>query len=144
MHHHIPTVRPSVWSCPRRLSPEKLRAARCEFDSLLQMGIFHPSSNQWASPMHLIPKALGEWCPCGDYHRLNLSSMPDRYPIPHIQDFYASLAGCVFFSKVSFGGITNSRHPVTSHYHPLQTHAIWPQKRSPDLPMPNEFCCSWP
>lgn len=26
--------------------------------------------------------------------------MPDRYLVPHIQDFYAHLAGCSVFSKI--------------------------------------------
>ena len=35
-----------------------------------------------------------------DYHSLNKASVPDRYPVPHIQDFLASLRGCMIFSKL--------------------------------------------
>ena len=34
------------------------------------------------------------------YRSLNAQSVPDRYPIPHIQDFTQRLAGRNFFSKI--------------------------------------------
>ena len=39
---------------------------------------------------------------CGDYHRLNDITTPDRYPIPHIQDFASNLACKTIFSKIDF------------------------------------------
>ena len=38
-------------------------------------------------------KASGGWHPCGDYRRLNDVTIPDRYPVPNIQDFSANLTG---------------------------------------------------
>jgi len=55
---------------------------------------------QWACPLHMVPKPNNEWRPCGDYRRLNAVTVPDRYPIPHVQDFAAKLAGTTVFTKI--------------------------------------------
>ena len=64
------------------------------------MGIIRRSNSRWASPLHHVPKASGGWHPCGDYRHLNEVTLPDRYPVLHIQDFSANLANAQVFSKI--------------------------------------------
>lgn len=59
------------------------------------MGIVRCSNSSWASPLHMIPKKDGGWRPCGDFRYLNDVTTPDRYPVPHNQDFSVYLAGVV-------------------------------------------------
>ena len=98
--HHIITNGPPVFAKPRRLPTDKFRAAKEEFDFLLKQGICRPSSSPWSSPLHMVQKKNGKWRPCGDYRALNAQTLPDNYPVPHIQDFAQQLDGCKVFSTI--------------------------------------------
>lgn len=84
---------PPVYAHPCKLSPDKLYATRQEFQSMIEMGTALCLASPWSSPLHLVPKTSGEWCPYGNYCHLNISTIPDRCPVPHIQDFSLALSG---------------------------------------------------
>ena len=96
----IPTQGPPIKTAPRRLTPEKLLVAKKYFDVMMAAGICRRSDSPWSSGLHKVPKKDGTTRPCGDYRRLNDRTMRDAYPILHIHDFVANLAGCNIFSKI--------------------------------------------
>nr|VZI09155.1 unnamed protein product [Spirometra erinaceieuropaei] len=99
--HHIRTTGPPVFSRPHRLAPTRLAAAKAEFDHMLQMGIIRQSESPWASPLHMVPRAATGNCrPCGVHRVLDNVTVPDRYPVPHLQDFAGALFGKSVFSKI--------------------------------------------
>nr|XP_061827907.1 uncharacterized protein K02A2.6-like [Nerophis lumbriciformis] len=112
VEHHIATAGPPVHARARRLDPAKLSIARAEFETMERLGIIRRSDSPWSSPLHMVEKPGGGWRPCGDDRRLNEATTPDRYPVPHIQDFSANLAGKSVFSKVD---LVRGYHQVPVH-----------------------------
>lgn len=98
--HCILTSGPAVYVRPRRLSPEKLVAAKAEFEYLVKTGICRPSKSPWASPLQMVKKADGSWRPCGDYKRLNAVTVPDRYPLPFLHDCTSILDATQIYSII--------------------------------------------
>ncbi|KAJ8399523.1 hypothetical protein AAFF_G00409340 [Aldrovandia affinis] len=101
VEHHIDTKGPPVYARARRLDPAKLAVAKAEFAHMEQVGIIRSSDSPWASPLHIIAKPGGGWRTCGDYRRLNDTTTPDRYPVPHIQDFSAHLSDDILIASAT-------------------------------------------
>jgi hypothetical protein len=78
-----------------------------------------------ASPLYMVPKKDGSWRPCGDYHRLNLVTTLDKYPLPNMQDLPIACMVAAFFQKSILARvITKSllQHQTSQN---CNYHAIW-------------------
>ena len=100
--HNIDTLKNRPIHCKSRpLSGVKLKAARDEFQFLLEAGRIRRSNSPWASPLHLVPKKEpDEYRPCGDYRSLNNITVSDKYPVPHLRSISLSLHNKIIFSKL--------------------------------------------
>jgi hypothetical protein len=82
------------------LAPDRLTIAKAEFDAMLWDGTACRAESYWSSALHIVSKKENGWRPCGEYRALNARTIPDRYPVPHIHDYFHHLSGCCFFSKI--------------------------------------------
>ena len=73
-----------------------------------ELGIICRADSQWASPLHMVPELPGGWRP----GHLNDATIPDGYPVPHIQDFTANLASMRVFSKID---LVRGYHQIPIH-----------------------------
>ena len=112
--HYIKTTsRPPEFCRPRQLAPDRFKEAKVEFESMIYQGIARPSKSPWASSLHVVPKKDNGLQLCGDYRALNAWTVPDRHPVPHIEDFARTLHGCEVFTTIDLVRAYN-QIPVTS------------------------------
>ena len=86
---------------PYRQIPKMLyNDVKSHINNLLALGWIKKSTSSYASPMVCARKKDGSLRLCCDYRNLNKKTIPDKQPIPRVQDILDGLGGQKYFSTL--------------------------------------------
>ncbi|GJE98689.1 polyprotein [Phanerochaete sordida] len=125
VYHHFRLKDPNLVIAKRQYDcPKKYREVwRTLLDEHLAAGRMRPSSSPYASPAFLIPKndptAKPRWV--NDYRALNDNTVPDRHPLPSVNEILSDCARGKIFGKLD---MTNSFFQTRVHPDDVQYTAV--------------------
>ena len=111
----ISLVPGSVPPKPRfyKLSKTEVTVMRATVEDYVSRGWIQRSNSPWVAPPIFVPKKSGELRMCLDFRRLNAMTVPDRYPLPLIDDLVERASGHLWFSCID----------LASAYHQIKIQA---------------------
>ena len=89
------------------LSIKEQKVLRSWIDENLSKGFIRPSRSPSAAPIFFVPKKDGSLRPCIDYRQLNANTIPDRHPLPLINQLLDRLSGARYFTSLDLKGAYN-------------------------------------
>jgi hypothetical protein len=90
---------------------EELVELKIQLKDLLDKGYIRPSSSPWDCPALFVKKDEALRL-CVDYRSLNVITIKNKYPLPHIDILFDQLVGAQVFSKID----------LCSRYHQIKIH----------------------
>ncbi|WVZ89230.1 hypothetical protein U9M48_035658 [Paspalum notatum var. saurae] len=86
---------------PYRMAPDELKELKTQLQEQLDKGFIRPSSSPWGCPALFVEKKdQGGKRLCVDYRPLNVVTVKNKYPLPHIDILFDQLGGATVFSKI--------------------------------------------
>lgn len=100
--HRIPIKdgEPPVNVCPYRYAHAQKTEIEKMIGDMIQNGLTQPSVSPYSSPVILIKKKDGSWQFYVDYRAFNNVTVPDKFPIPVIDELLDELHGSCIYSKI--------------------------------------------
>ena len=101
--HRITLADPSFPPPKRRLYPlseNELKELKEEIELFLSSNRIRPSSLPYGAPILFVRKKDGRLRMCIDYRAHNSQTVPDSFPLPHIDELLARIGGAKYFSKL--------------------------------------------
>jgi hypothetical protein len=89
-----------------------LAGLKIQLKDLLDKGYIKPSSSPWGCPALFVKKKDEPLRLCVDYRLLNVVTIKNNYPLPHIDILFDQLAGAQVFTKMD----------LRSGYHQIKIH----------------------
>jgi hypothetical protein len=85
---------------PYRMDVRDLAELKKQIEKLLSKGFIRPSSSPWGAPTLFVDKKDGSRRLCVDYRSLNVITIKNKYPLPHIEDLFDQMRGAKVFFKI--------------------------------------------
>jgi hypothetical protein len=95
------------------MSPVEMKELKIQLQGLLDKGYIRPSTSPWGCSALFVEKKDKELRLCVDYRPLNVVTIKNKYPLPHIDIMFDQLAGAQVFSKID----------LRSGYHQIKIHS---------------------
>jgi hypothetical protein len=83
-----------------RYSPAELAEMTSQVKELLQAGLIQKSTSPFGAPVLFVKEKTGEFRMSVDYRALNKVTIPNRYPLPRIDDSLDRMQGAKVFSSL--------------------------------------------
>jgi transposase InsO family protein len=103
---------PPIFSRPYRVPHAQWTEMQQHIDTLLQQGIIRSSNASYASPAFLVPKKNNKSRMVVDYRKINMFTLPPRFPLPRSDDLIQRLGQSCLFSQLD----------LNSGYHQVEMH----------------------